>query len=120
MKSIIILFVSFCLFSLINSTCQPEEENNKIRDPEDCTDRSFSSDEISNNAYKCCYMKTKVNYNTRKGKLYTCIPLSQNDYNRVKDLIKQYESEAGVEDVEIDCKAYYLKYGLLSLFLLFL
>ena len=119
MKAIIILFISLCLFSFINLTCEPDEENNKIRDSDDCKDRAFSSEEIEDNKYKCCYMRTKVNLNTRKGKLYQCIGLTKNEYDVVKDLIKKYEAETGVDDVKIDCNSSYIKFGLLSLLLLF-
>ena len=63
-------------------------------------------------------MRQKVDDNTRKGKDYSCIAITENDYKNVKKLIKQLESDSGIKDVKIDCKATYIKYALLSLFLL--
>ena len=118
MELIKIIFISFFLFSLINSTCQPEEENNKIREPEVCNKRAFNEEEVNSQAYKCCYMTQKVDLNSRKGKDYSCIYITQNDYNNIKELIKQYERETGIDDVDIDCKSTYIRFALLSLLIL--
>ena len=118
MKIFDILFISFCLIGFINSTCQPDEENNKIRDEDDCVNRQLSDEEKNTFHTRCCYMRQKVDDNTRKGKEYSCIAITENDYKNVKKLIKQLESESGIKDVKIDCKATYIKYALLSLFLL--
>ena len=120
MKILQIIFIIFCLVSLINSTCEPEEENNKIRGKKDCVDRVFSDDEISKQAYKCCYMYQKINDNTRNGKEHRCIYLTENDYNNVEKLVKQYESTTGIEDVKIKCNSSYLVYAIINLFLLLL
>ncbi len=120
MKILEILFIIFCLLSLINSTCEPDEENNKIRDKDDCVKRIFSDEEVNMQAYKCCYMRQKISDNTRKGNEYSCIFLTQNDYNNITNLIKQYEKETGIEDVKIDCGSTYLIYTIISLFLLLL
>ena len=119
MKTLDIILITFCLLSFINSTCEPDEENNKIRDDDDCTKRAFSEDEVANEAYKCCYLKQKVDAVTFKGNRYQCITINQNQYNYIKDLIKSYENEAGVKDVSIDCKSSYIKLGLLLGFLSF-
>ena len=118
MKIFDILFITFCLLVFINSTCQPDEENNKIRDEDDCVNRQLSDEEKSNLYTRCCYMRQKVDDNTRKGKDYSCIALTENDYKNVKNLVKQFKNETIGKDVKIDCKSTYIKYGLLSLFLL--
>ena len=118
MQALKIIFIFLFLFSLINSTCQPEEENNKIRDADICNKRAFNEDEVNSQAYKCCYMIQEVDLNTRKGDEYSCIYVTQNDYNNIKDLVKQYERESGIDDVKIDCKSTYVKITLLSLLII--
>ena len=120
MKIFDILFISFCILSFINSTCQPEEENNKIRDEDDCTNRQLNDEEKSTFKTRCCFMRRKLDDNTRKGKEYSCISITENDYKNIKKLVKQFEGESGVDDVKIDCKATYIKYALLSLSLFLL
>ena len=116
MRKLEIIYIILCLVSLINSTCEPDEENNKIRNKKDCVDRSFSDDEISKQAYKCCYMMQKINDNTRKGKEHSCIYITENDYKNIKKLVKQYKDMDGIDDVKINCNSYYLIYALINLF----
>ena len=120
MKIFDIIFISFCILSLINSTCTPDEENNKIRDEDDCINRNLSDEEKSVFRTRCCFMRRKLDDNTRKGKEYSCLAITENDYKNIKKLVKQYEDEPGVDDVKIDCKATYIKYALLSLILFLL
>ena len=117
MKIFYILFISFLILSSIKSTCLPDEENNKIRDDDDCTNRQLSETEKISYT-RCCFVSRKIDDNTRKGKDYSCLPITENDYKNVKKLVKQFEEEPGVKDVKIDCKETYIKYALLSLFLL--
>ena len=120
MKIFNLFLIIICLIFYINSTCEPDEENNKIRGKSDCINRAFSDDEISRNAYKCCYMKYKADNNSFKGKEYSCISLTQNDYNQIKQLIKNIELDSTIKDVSIKCKSFYIKVGFkfLSLILL--
>ena len=118
MKIFNLMLINFCLISYINSTCQPDEENNKIRKDKDCINRVFSDEEKSRNAYKCCKMRAEVDSNNFKGKEYSCISLTENDYKNVKQLIKNLELDNTVKDVSIDCKSSYLKFGFLILLLL--
>ncbi len=120
MKIFNLVFITFCLISYINSTCQPDEENNKIRDKDDCIKRTFSEDETSKSAYKCCYMKQKKDDYNFKGKEYSCITLTQNDYNNIKQVIKNLESSNVIKDVDIDCKKSNLKFSVISLRLILL
>ena len=115
MKVLEIIFIAFCIISFVYSTCEPDEENNKIRDKDDCIKRTFSEEESLNEAYKCCYMRQKIDSTVFKGKRYQCIAVTLNQYNYIKDLIKQYEAESGIDDVEIKCGSSYIKFGLLFL-----
>ena len=115
MKVLEIIFIAFCIISFVNSTCEPDEENNKIRDKDDCIKRTFSEEETLNEAYKCCYMRQKVDSVDFKGKRYQCIAVTLDQFNYIKTLISDYENRAGIEDVEIDCESSYIKFGLLFL-----
>ena len=55
----------------------------------------------------------------------SCIPVTQTDYDKIKDYIKDYEKEAKDElgfevDISIDCASNYVMISLLSLIILFL
>ena len=120
MKIIDIIIIFFCLFSFSNLTCSSEDEEIKIRGKDDCNKRTFSDVESNEGAYKCCYLEEEIDTITQKGTRYSCIAISQNDYIKIKDVVKQYESYNGVDDVKIKCKSSYLQYGLFSLILILL
>ena len=120
MKIIDVIIIFFCLFSFSNLTCSSEDQEIKIRGKGDCNQRSFNEEETNNGAYKCCFLKEEIDTITQKGTRYTCVAISQNDYNNIKDVVKQYKSHSGVDDVSIKCKSSYLQYGLFSLILLLL
>ena len=115
MKVLETIFIAFCVISFVYPTCEPDEENNKIRDEDDCTKRTFSEEEAADEAYKCCYMRQKIDSTVFKGKRYQCLAVTLNQYNYIKDLIKRYEAESGIDDVKIDCRSSYIKFGLLFL-----
>ena len=119
MNGLYILIITFCLLNFISTTCQPEEENNKIRSSSDCVKRVFNDEEIAEQRFKCCYMKLKIKSNTEEGTRYECIALTQNDYNNVKSLTKQFKGDYGAEKVSIDCKSSNLKV-MISLILILL
>ena len=108
------LFI-ICLIFYINSTCEPDEENNKIRGKSDCINRAFSDDEISRNAYKCCYMKYEIGDN----EYYNCAPLTLNDYYDIKTKISSLESAHGIDIKKLYCNSSYV-YASLFLILIFL
>ena len=118
MKIYQILLISLCLLAFISSTCQPDEENNKIREDDDCINRQLSEQEKSSTYTRCCFIRRKLDDNTRKGKEYSCIAITENDYKNIKKLVKQMEGDTGIKDVDIDCKATFIKYTLLSIYLL--
>ena len=120
MKLIDIIIVFIILFYFIKCTCSPEEENFKVRDSDDCNKRTFSEEEQNEGAYKCCLMEEKIDTTSQDGKRYTCIPLTHNNYDDIKDLIKKYEANIGVKKVKIKCKSSFIPYGFYTLFLLIL
>ena len=110
------------MISFINSYCQDEdgEETVRIRHSKDCTSRIISEDEQNEGGYRCCYMREKVDLLTYTGKRYSCILLDQNEYNNIKNFIKNREKQSGIKDVKIDCQSSYLHIGLLIVFALLL
>ena len=118
MKPLYLLIIFLYLFYYTNSTCEPYEENNRIRDPDDCNKRTLSDDEKEQQAIKCCFLKMYLNNNIRKGKSYECIVITQNDYNNIKGYVKQIKADNGADKVVLDCQSSYLKNILLSLILL--
>ena len=121
MKSLeILLFISY-LFVFINSTCETDEEDTiKYRKYADCKNRNFDSDEIYNNAYRCCYIKIETETANVDKKVHGCIAISQTQYDNLRTTIREKEAKPGVDDVKIDCESSYLIYGLYSLFLFLL
>ena len=116
----ILLFISY-LFVFINSTCETDEEDTiKYRKYANCKDRSFDSDEINNNAYRCCYIEIETETANVDKKVHGCIAITKTQYDNLRATIREKEAVAGVDDVEIDCESSYLIYGLYSLFLFLL
>ena len=113
------IIIILTILSFINSICNTEDDDvTKIRDSEDCTKRSFSDDETYEGAYRCCLVEKEVSRVDFYGTEFSCIALTANDYDKVKDLVDTMEKENGVDDVSIDCNSKYLKFGLLSLVIL--
>ncbi len=123
MKSLTIIILSITLIS-INPNCIPDEEDlpnlSKIRKYKHCESRTTDEELTSNGAYKCCFFYYYINTYNLKSEVYTCDLITKNQYDNIKDTIKQLEKENNIEDVEINCKGYYFKlsiYILLSLLL---
>ena len=115
------IFIFVCLLFLIYSECIPEEDElvkiGKIRDYRDCESRTMDQELVENNAYKCCHLRYTVDSKNYYADVYTCTYITQNQYDNIKDTVKEYERVNDVVDVEIDCKSYYLQLGLLSILL---
>ena len=116
------LFIIYCLLSFINSYCENDdgEETVRIRSAKDCNKRTLSENEQNDGGFRCCYMREKVETFTYKGKLYSCIMLTQSEYKDIKNFIKNRGKENGIDDVKIDCKSSYLHIGLIAFTLLLL
>ena len=111
------IFIIYCIFSLIYSYCEDDdgEETIRIRHSKDCTKRVISESEQNEGGYRCCYMRQEVDTLTYKGKVYSCVVLTQSEYEDIKNFIKNKEKENGIKDVKIDCKSSYLQAGLIVL-----
>ena len=124
MKILNIIFISFFLFSFINSYCVPEEDElvklSKIRKYSHCEERTSSTELAENNAYKCCYMKYYIDSHNYEAYVHTCILITQNNYDNIKDFVKRYEEQYNLEDLKIDCSSFYLQFGLLFILIFLL
>ena len=109
------IFIISCLLSFINSYCEDEdgEETVRIRSSKDCTKRTLSEYEQNEGGFRCCYKREEVDILTYKGKIYSCVLLNQNQYNDIKNFIKNREKQNGIKDVKIDCKSSYSQIGLI-------
>ena len=120
MKLLKIFFILSCLYAFINSTCGTEEEESNIyRNYKDCMNRTFSSDEIEDGAYKCCYLEIEYKTTNTEREVHGCAALTQSQYENIDQTERAYEMEAGVDDVDIECKSSFIKLGILF-FVLFL
>ena len=75
--------------------------------------------------YHCCYLTEKRKHkNGSNGESYTCTLISDEDYNKIEDVVKKYQDDNSKDDwtvtVKIDCGSNYIIYSLLSVILLFL
>ena len=113
--------ILICLFSFIKTTCITDDDDPiRYRDYKDCKDRVFDSDEIENYAYRCCHIEIETETANVENSVEGCIPLNENQFNNIRQLIREYESQPNVDDVDIDCKSSYINFSLISLVTFFL
>ena len=120
MKYIEIIFLFALLFGLINSNCMISEEDllemdDKIRKYKHCEERENPEELIENNAYKCCYLYYYVDKKNYQAEVHTCLLVTRDQYDNIKDTVKDYEKNNDVEDVEINCRGKFIHLGLLAL-----
>ena len=122
MKIVNQIFIISCLYFFINSSCETEEDDttHKYRHYEDCKDRSFDEEELELNAYKCCYMEKEIKSLNMEKDVHGCVALTQSQYENIKRTISDFESAEDVQEVDIECKSAFIKYGLFSLILFLL
>ena len=121
MNKLILLFIITCLFSFINTTCTTDENDTyKYRDYKDCKNREFDFEEIEDNAYKCCHIEIEIESANVEHSFEGCIPVTKNQYYNIRQLVRQYEAKANVDDVDIDCNSSYVKFYIISLIIFLL
>ena len=118
MKILDIILILLYSLSFIKCTCAPEDEISKIRRDKDCKDRNFDETEIEEESFRCCFLRLEKDSIDFKGKEYSCIAITQEQFNNIKTFKKELENQPGIKKVKIDCKSTYFQYGLLFLFLL--
>ena len=126
MKKTLYLLLVLLLLSKFN--CQDEEEG---LDPGECDDDLSSGCEnlkVGKGYYKCCLFEAEADEvigETGSKKIKYCEAIKKDDYDNIKDYIKQSEKEAKNDwkidvDLSIDCASNYVMISLLSLIILFL
>ena len=116
-----LILIYSSLFSFINTTCRTDEDDIiRYRNYKDCKDRVFDSDEIEDNAYKCCHIEIEIESANVEHSFEGCIPVTKNQYYNIRQLVRQYETKANVDDVDIDCNSSYVKFYIISLIIFLL
>ena len=109
---VIFLFLLIIEISFITSSdCNFGDTASKAKD---CEDKDLEE----GSEYKhCCYIKGK--YNSGES-VSSCVPLKESEYNDIDKTIKDYEENSKSKIDKLDCKSFYLQFGLISLvFLIF-
>ncbi len=104
----IILFASLILYILSDECNSKESASSK----KDCKD-------LKTDSYKCCFLKAK----DKDGEGSSCMSVTKEEYDNIKDYIKKMEELGKSEDLKIkklDCKSIYLELSVLSFILLLL
>ena len=106
MKLLKIFFIFSSLFSFINPTCLTEVvDSYRYRNYDDCIKRTFSSKEIEDRAYKCCYVEIVFKIENTKLEVHGCAPLTKSQYKNIDQAERTIKMETYVEDVKIECKS---------------
>ena len=110
----LLISVNYIFCSTTESSCEDVNPASKS----DCT--NFYNG-IESDGYHCCYSRETYN----GVDTYQCFDLNRDEYNKIKETIKDIENSfynLGYElkIKSLDCNSYYLQLGLISLiFLLF-
>ena len=125
MKKTLYLLLVLLLLSKFN--CQSEEEEQP--DEGDCGgDSNCENLKVGKGYYKCCLFEAEADEvigESGSKKIKYCEAIKKDDYDNIKDYIKQSEKEAKNNfkidvDLSIDCASNYVMISLLSLIILFL
>ena len=121
--------VFFLLAILLISQYYCDDEDDDYLDKGDCNDKEDVS-KVSEcekldagDYFKCCFVKTK---DKDLGEHTSCEPITKENYDKIKDYIKQYKKDLKEEeglssvDVSINCGSNYIIISALSLILLLL
>ena len=121
MNILILIIICSILFSFIYTTCTTEEDDPiRYRNYKDCMNREFDSEEIENNAYRCCHIEIEIENANVEQSVEGCIPLNQTQFNNIRQLIRELESQDYIDEVDIECKSSYFKSCLIILVIFFL
>ena len=109
MKKALYLLFAILLLAKLNSADKCYHDESKL---------SCDKRELDDVYYRCCKMEYKI----EGTKSEECIPVTKDQYKKIKDTIKEYKNKAEikVEDVEIDCSSNYMIISLLTLISLLL
>ena len=92
-----------------------EENSKNFNNYKDCINRQFSSNEIEDEAYKCCYVEIEFKVENNKIEAHGCTPLSQSQYNNIDQAERTFQADLYIEDIDIDCESSFIKLEILFL-----
>lgn len=109
MKKALYLLFAILLLAKLNSADKCYDDGSKL---------SCDKRELDNGYYRCC----KMEYKLEGTKLEDCVPVTEDQYKKIKDTLKEFKNKAEVkvEDVKIDCSSNYMIISLLTLISLLL
>ena len=126
MKALKVVLIFGLLFSIINCTCSSTyniDEDDLDFNYEDksassgkCSKRAFNSDEIEDDAYKCCYFDYSCKEEGLSISFKGCDYLDKDDYEHLSDYIKELEDYCS--KYKVDCSGSTLEKLLFSSFVL--
>ena len=115
------LIIISSLFALINSQCEPEEDDlyllGKLRDYEDCERRTTTAELKETSMYKCCHLYYEQETNNIYKEVDTCILITHAQYDDIKKYLDDLESIYKLEKTKIHCFGSYIQFSLLILLL---
>ena len=118
------LFVLMLSFKMIITSCSNDDYDYDYYDPSasssSCPKRSFDEDEISYNAYKCCYFQSTCpdfDLDGDKEETRHCAPVTQTEYSQIDQSIK-LAKQLGCSNIKVSCRSSYLKLSLIYFILM--
>ena len=107
-QTIILFIIIVYIYSYCSSRFYP-------KNADDCKN-NLSQEDINAGYSHCCFYNMTVPSLSRTA----CIVINNTGYENIKYLIEEYQASGGI--ASIDCKSYYLQFGIisLSLFLLYI
>ena len=127
-KALFLLLIALLITQLY---CDDEEE--EYLDDGECDKDSGVSKvkdceslKVGKGYYKCCFWDISGKDSSgKKGEYKSCSPVTEKEYNDIKNVIKEMEDEgkkngAKSYDVSIDCDSNYISFAILSLIILLL
>ena len=87
-----------------------ENPENQAYSKDFCRSTEYDSDK------KCCFLK----YKNERGTFYNCLELSMSEFARIKNTIKYYETQNGINIKSLECDSSSYLYGSLLFILIFL
>ena len=117
MKALYALLIILLLSLYKAETCLSTTKPSKASE---CNSRT-----IETNQYKCCYLYVKVTAMSITSEDKKCLPVTQAEYDNIKQVItttKEMAEKTGVkiDKIDIDCSSSYLYISLLALIIFLL
>ena len=117
MKALYALLIILLLSLYKAETCLATTQPSKASE---CNSRTLET-----NQYKCCYLYVKVTAMSITSEDKKCLPVTQAEYDNIKEVIsksKEIAEKTGVkvDKIDIDCSSSYLYISLLALIIFLL